>query len=66
MGLEPQPIETRGRTATTSSEKRRAAVHIADRIAAEHPAGIPAGARAELLDLIDALGLSYDDIRRGA
>lgn len=62
MGLEPQPIETRGRTSTTSSEKRRAAVNVADRIAAEHPDGVPADARAELLDLLAALGLTYDQI----
>lgn len=77
MGLEPQPIETRGRTHTSRSEQRRAAIHVADRIAAEHPHDLDGimprlagrqiasdqGARAELLDLLDVLGLTYEQIR---
>jgi hypothetical protein len=72
MGLEPQPIETRGRTRTTGSEQHRAAVHVADHVARQHPhplddtmpklagrltARNPA-ARAQLLELLDALGLT--------
>jgi hypothetical protein len=37
MTLEPQPIETRGRTRTTGDQRWDAAIHIADRVAAEHP-----------------------------
>lgn len=76
MGLEPQPIETRGRTRTTPSEKRKAAISVADRIAREYPHQpgdeINAGrrlayhhqARPDLLELLAQLGLNHDDIRR--
>lgn len=79
MGLEPQPVHTSGRTDTTASDQRKAAVQVARRVAADHPHPLDdampklAGrqtarrldVRAELLGLLDALGLTADQIRRG-
>lgn len=72
MGLQPQPVETHGRTDTSDDQKRRAAINVADRVAADYPHPldtddpINAGrsiaydrrARADLIDLLDALGLT--------
>lgn len=72
MGLEPQPIETRGRTHIDDEEKRKAAISVADRVARDYPHDLDdlmpklAGrsiaydrrARNDLIDLLDALGLT--------
>jgi len=80
MGLQPQPVETHGRTDTSDTQKRAAAINVADRVAADYPHLLdtddPANAgrsiaydrraRADLIDLLNQLGLSPDDIRRTA
>lgn len=77
MGLEPRPIEPKTRTHTTAGQQRQAAIHIADRIAADYPHDLDevmpklAGrtvahdprARRDLAELLDALGISPDQIR---
>lgn len=69
-----------GPVLTSQQQRRAAAVHVADRIAAEHPhplddqmpklAGRLIGrdphARQELVDLLDVLGLAPANRRRAA
>lgn len=69
-----------GPVLTSQQQKRAAAVHVADRIAAEHPhplddqmpklagrlTGRDPDARQELVDLLDVLGLAPAGRRRAA
>lgn len=77
MGLEPRPIEPKARTRTSGSQQRQAAIHIADRVAADYPHDLDdvmpklAGrtiahdprARRDLAELLDALDIQPDQIR---
>jgi hypothetical protein len=78
MSLNSQPAPTSAQTRTGHAEARAAAINVADRIATEYPHDLDdvmpklAGrtvaydrrARRDLLELLDVLGITPDQIRK--
>jgi hypothetical protein len=79
MGLEPDAVTTRASSRSSRTEARAAAIRIADHVAAQYPHPLddtdPVGAgrttaydrraRADLLELLDALGIDTDRTTTG-
>jgi hypothetical protein len=79
MGLEPDGVTTRASSRSTRTEARSAAIRVADHVAGQYPHPlddtdpVSAGrsvaydrrARADLLGLLDALGITTDQTTTG-
>lgn len=77
MGLEPDGVTTRASSRSSRTEERAAAIRVADHVAGQYPHPlddtdpVSAGrsvaydrrARADLLELLDALGIATTDIK---